>query len=99
MGDENSALCVGDVMVIDRDDDALSIKPCKSIKALVSVSSSQHMFAGKFEGTICIRSYSMECELTKIYWKTGGKEKKIENAEFLKDKEQAQIELVLKEPF
>jgi len=92
----NEQISVGDVLYVDN---KLDIKPCRSVTALVAVSSSKQLNVGKVAGLICIRSNKVQCELTKINWKMGKNGKKIKDAKYLEDKEQAQIQLTFKSPF
>lgn len=92
-GMEKTAI-IGDVLYEKRDD--FELKTCTKITALVVALSSSTLEVGKFEGVICIRSSVVPCELSKIQWKSSGKNGKVEDAQSLKEKEQGQIELTLK---
>jgi len=91
-----SAPRVGDVLYLKNDD--FELKAISKITALVVMLSSTPLEVGSFEGMICIRSNAVQCGLTKIHWKSSGKDGKVHDAQSLKDKEQGQVELTLKEP-
>eukprot|EP01084_Bolivina_argentea_P251593 422016_1 len=81
----------------------LSIKPCRIITAIVVVICSNKLYGIRngYCGILCIRSGRIECELTNINWKITkyGINKQKSNTQFIKDKEQAEVVLSLKQEF